>query len=207
MRVLILNNAWPAGFQATEQEIADHLKMSRTPVREAMMKLQQEELVRVVPRHGLRVLPVSADDMREIYEVLTSLEATAAGLAAQRSLSTQDLAPLVSATASMERALLAGDLDAWACADEDFHKALLALCGNRKLEAVVLNFMDRVHRARMVTLRMRAIPTASTEEHSALVDAIRRGDPEAAHNVHRSHRQRAGRELLALLARVGLNQI
>ncbi len=80
LRGIILSNEWSPGFQATEQEIADRLAMSRTPVREAMMRLQAEGLVAVVPRHGLYVLPVSSKDMQEIYEILTSLEATAAGV-------------------------------------------------------------------------------------------------------------------------------
>jgi DNA-binding GntR family transcriptional regulator len=207
LRGLILANAWAPGFQATEQEVADHLQMSRTPVREAMMRLQQEGLVSVVPRHGLKVLPVSPDDMREIYEILTSLEATAAALAAGRNLGASELAPLEAATAAMERALAADDLSAWAEADARFHEGLLDLCGNRKLKAVVLNFLDRAHRARSITLRLRPKPVTSTQEHAALVAAIRRGDAVAARDLHHAHRERAGHELLALLERLGLNQL
>lgn len=207
MRDLILSNRWPPGYQATEQEIATQLDMSRTPVREAMMRLQQDGLVSVVPRHGLRVLPVSAEDMDEIYTILTSLEATAAELAATRNLSTDDISELEASTEAMDKALSVDDLDTWAEADARFHEKLLDLCGNRKLKAVVLNFMDRAHRARMTTLRLRPKPLASTQDHIALVDAIRRGDPVAAGRIHREHRERAGKELLALLHRIGLKQL
>src|SRR5262245_49339021 len=70
----ILRNAMPTGRLFVEQELADSLRMSRTPVRETLIRLAQEGLVEVRPRHGMFVRPVSADDMREIYEVLTVLE-------------------------------------------------------------------------------------------------------------------------------------
>ena len=84
IRRRILDNAWPPGHRALEQEVALALGMSRTPVREALMRLQAEGLVEVIPRHGMRVLPVSPNDMREIYQILTALECMAAELLAQR---------------------------------------------------------------------------------------------------------------------------
>ena len=67
IRRRILDNVWAPGFQAMEQEVALELGMSRTPVREALIRLAKEGLVEVVPRRGMRVLPVSPTDMREIY--------------------------------------------------------------------------------------------------------------------------------------------
>lgn len=207
LRQLILNNKWPPGFQATEQEVASQLGMSRTPVREALMRLQQDGLVSVIPRHGMRVLPVSTADMKEIYEILTSLESTAAELAAGRGLSDEQLHGLEKATADMDHALSEDDLEGWAQADARFHEQLLELGGNQMLKSVVLNFIDRAHRVRMLTLKMRPKPVNSTREHAALVEAIRAGDREKARNIHRAHRERAGTELLALLERLGLNHL
>jgi DNA-binding GntR family transcriptional regulator len=207
IRANVLDNRWAPGFQATEQEIADQLNMSRTPVREALMRLQQERLVEVVPRHGMRVLPVSPVDMKEIYEVLTSLESTAAELAAARSLGREELRGLEESSAAMDEALKRNDLDAWAKADEAFHALLLDLCGNQLLKQMVLKTWDRAHRARMVTLRLRPKPVNSTREHRALVKAIRQGDPATAREVQRAHRERAGKELLALLQSLGLHRL
>ena len=74
IRQRILDNVWPPGHRALEQEVALALGMSRTPVREALMRLAAEGLVEVIPRHGMRVLPVSPADMQEIYQILTALE-------------------------------------------------------------------------------------------------------------------------------------
>ncbi len=207
IRANILDNRWAPGFQVTEQEVANQLSMSRTPVREALMRLQQEGLVKVIPRHGMHVLPVSPADMKEIYEVLTSLESTAAELTAARRLGSEELRPLEEASAAMDAALKRDDLDAWARADEAFHALLLDLCGNRLLKQMVLKTWDRAHRARMVTLRLRPKPVNSTREHRALVKAIRKGDPAAAREVQRAHRERAGTELLDLLQRLGLHRL
>ena len=131
IRQRILDNVWPPGHRALEQEVALALGMSRTPVREALMRLRNEGLVEVIPRHGMRVLPVSPTDMREIYQILTALECMAAELLAQRKPSDAELKPLVDASKAMDKALKADDLDAWAAADERFHAHFIELAGNR----------------------------------------------------------------------------
>lgn len=207
IRRRILDNVWSPGHHALEQELALQLGMSRTPVREALIRLENEGLIEVVPRHGMRVLPVSPDDMRDIYQILTSLEATAAELAAARRPSPDDLMPLEQASRDMIAALERDDLVAWAEADERFHRSLNALSGNRLLVAVVENVWDRAHRARMFTLQLRPKPAESTREHTEVVEAIRAGDVARARELHRAHRQRGGRELLEILERYQLKQI
>src|SRR3954453_8697126 len=82
LKEAIRENMFPPGYQGSEQEIATHLGMSRTPVHEAVIRLQEEGLVRVLPRRGVVILAISADDMREIYEVMIALESAAAELLA-----------------------------------------------------------------------------------------------------------------------------
>jgi DNA-binding GntR family transcriptional regulator len=207
MRRQILDNLWAPGYQALEQEIALQLGMSRTPVHEALIRLANEGLVEVIPRRGMRVLPVSSNDMREIYEILTALECRAAeNLAAAKPTDLQ-LKPLVAATKAMQKALGKDDLDAWAAADEDFHERLVHMAGNKMLAETVLSYWDRAHRARMFTLRLRPKPVNSTQEHMALVERLREGDPAGASKVYREHRQRAARELLGIFERFRLQQM
>ena len=207
MRRLILDNVWPPGHRALEQEAALALGVSRTPVREAIMRLRNEGLVEVVPRHGLRVLPMSPTDMREIYEILTALECMAAETLARRKPTDAELKPLLDANKAMDKALKADDLDAWAAADESFHSHFLELAGNRQLQATVLNYWDRAHRARMFTLRLRPKPVNSTKEHMQIVERLRAGDAEGAAQVTRAHRLRATTELIAIFERYRLQQL
>src|SRR3546814_4555006 len=79
-------------------------------------------------------------------------------------------------------------LEAWAAADERFHKQLLVLCGNRQLHDTVLNYWDRAHRARMFTLKLRAKPVNSTQDHLALVERLLAGDAEGAIAVNKAQR-------------------
>jgi DNA-binding GntR family transcriptional regulator len=207
IRRRILDNVWPPGHRALEQEVALALGMSRTPVREALLRLQGEGLVEVIPRHGMRVLPVSPTDMREIYQILTALECLAAEQLAARRPGDAELAPLVAATQQMDAALQADDLDAWAAADERFHAHLVDLAGNRHLQATMLNYWDRAHRARMFTLRLRPKPVKSTQEHMQMVQMLKAGDAAAAAQVTRAHRERASRELVAIFEQFKLAQL
>jgi DNA-binding GntR family transcriptional regulator len=207
IRQRILDNIWPPGHRALETEVALELGMSRTPVREALMRLSNDGLVEVIPRHGMRVLPVSPADMVEIYEILTALECMAAELLARRKPSAAELKPLVDATKAMDRALKAQDLDAWAMADERFHAQLLDLAGNRQLQATVMNYWDRAHRARMFSLRLRPTPVNSTKEHMEMVERLLAGDMDGASKVTRSHRERASKELLSIFERYKLAQL
>ncbi len=207
LKRLILDGALPAGAQMLEQEAAVRLNMSRTPVREAMVRLRQEGMVEIRPRHGMRVLPVSARDMADIYDVLTALEGIAAETIARNGVAARPLAALRSAVADMGKALEAGDLNRWAEADEHFHSQLVQLSGNSRLIQMVAQLWDQAHRARMLTLKLRPTPTNSVTEHAALVDAIASGDPVEARRIHEDHRRRAGKMLVELLERLGLTQL
>jgi DNA-binding GntR family transcriptional regulator len=195
----ILDNEYPPGYRALEPELASALGMSRTPVREALIRLQEEGLVEMVPRRGMRVLPLSPDDMLQIYQVLTSLESEAAGLLARRHPSAEDLAPLALAIAEMDAALARNDLPAWADADERFHRALLDRCGNRRLAGLAFTVFDQVHRARLASLPFRPRPWGSNRDHRALLTALRKGDEKRARALHRRHRLRAAEVLLRAL--------
>ncbi len=203
----IRTNRMPPGYQAPEPEIALRLGMSRTPVREALIRLEAEGLVELIPRRGARVLPIQADDMREIYEILTALEPDAAARLAARKPTDKELAPLERATRDMEIALEKEDLDTWAEADDRFHLALLELQGNRRLKSFVMSLYDQVHRARIVTMRMRGAPRKSTEEHREILEHLRKGDINATRRVFKEHRRRAAEELLSILEKYRLGQL
>ena len=207
LKLAILSNDLPAGFQAMEPELALRAGVSRTTIREALIRLASEGLVEMIPRRGARVLPLRADDMREIYQVFTALEPEAAASVAASKPNAKDLEPLVKATEAMEQALKDSDLDAWAAADDLFHRTLLDMNGNKRIGQFVSSLLDQVHRARMVTLRMRDVPIRSTAEHRELLGFLRSGDAENARRCFRGHRERAASELLSILEKYKLAQL
>ena len=203
----ILHARIPPGHVAPEPEIALRMGMSRTPIRETLIRLEAEGLVELIPRRGARILPISASAMREIYDILTSLEPDAAARVALARHSAETLQPLHDATSDMEAALERGDLDAWAEADERFHRQLMALTGNRRLQQIVAQLNDQAHRARIITVRLREPPVRSTVEHRAILDALLAGDGPLTRTLFREHRERAAQELLAILENLRLTQL
>ncbi len=195
----ILADRFRPGFQAFEPEIADMLQMSRTPVREALIRLESDGLIELVPRRGVRVLPVSPGDMKDIYQLLTLLEPEAAAEVAQRGVSADEMASLEQCCTAMQAALEQDDLEGWAEADDQFHRELLAMSSNRRMVEYLNILFDQAHRARMITVRLRDRPVASTKDHRDILDAIVAGDADKARQVFREHRERASRELLKLL--------
>jgi DNA-binding GntR family transcriptional regulator len=201
LRRLIFEGELAAGSNHLESELADRLKMSRTPVREAVLMLEAQGLLEVRPRKGVRIRPVSADDMREIYDVLTELESLAAENAAKAGYTTDDLAVLSETIGAMDSALLQEDREAWAAADDRFHAELVRLGRNSRIQSIVAMMADQVRRARAITLYMRPLPLRSNEDHRGVLDAIREGDAAAARRIHHAHRAHARGMITELLER------
>ena len=200
-----MENRMPPGFQAFEQDLANTLNMSRTPVREALIRLQNEGLIELKPRRGMRVLPLRPADMREIYEVLNAIECEAVSIIANRNPDLKEIACLDKAATAMEKAMEEDNLNAWAAANTQFHKSLLLLCKNQRLMNIGLNFMDQEHRLTRVTLLLRKKPIQSTKEHRNHVNMLLEGDAAKARSIYRQHRERALEELMETLNRFNLH--
>ncbi|MGS0895856.1 GntR family transcriptional regulator [Burkholderia stagnalis] len=207
LKAKILSNELPGGTQILEEALAAELNMSRTPLREALTRLENDGLIEIIPRHGVRILPLTKEDITEIYQVLSSLETTAAELIAERQPNTAEVALLRDAVTQMDIALKADDLTGWADADELFHKRLVELSGNRRLAAAALMLFDQSHRVRMFTLKLRDKPTGSVKNHGQLVDAIAKHDVDKVHRVHSEQRGRAIDTLLGLLSKVNVHRL
>ena len=207
LRRLIFVGELSAGSDHLETELAVRLQMSRTPVREAALALEAQGLLEVRPRKGVRILPVSTDDMREIYDVLTELESLAAENAAKAGYTSADLRPLAATIEAMDAALAKNDLQAWAQADDQFHTELVRLGGNSRIMSIVAMMADQVRRARATTLYIRPWPSKSNEDHRGVLEAIRSGDAESARRIHRAHRAEAKMVLTDLLERYRLYKL
>lgn len=199
LRRRIFNGDLPAGSDHLESELADQLNMSRTPVREAVLMLESQGLLELRPRKGVRILPVSPEDMSEIYDVLTELESLAAERAAQAGYSSDDLRGLAQAIDDMDVALAKSDLEGWAAADDQFHSELVRIGGNSRIMAIAAMMIDQVRRARNTTLYMRPVPTKSNDDHRNVLAAIVEGDAETARSIHRKHREHAKQIIIDLL--------
>ena len=204
LRHKIIHCELPPGYKALEDELASQLGMSRTPVREALIRLEKEGFVEIIPRRGIRVTLLTTQDIYEISDVLSCLECEAAEKLALRKPGPDEVKHLECSIAAMDVALERDDMQAWSAADYDFHCALIDMCGNRHLAEVARNFLDRAHRFRLLTLPYRNKPIYSNVNHAAVVEAVRRGDAETASEIHKQHKRRWRRELSGILERANL---
>lgn len=207
IRSLIFSGELAAGTDHLESELAERLGMSRTPVREATLMLAQQGLLEVRPRKGVRISALSVKDMEEVYAVLTELESLAAEDAARAGYSKGELVMLKAAIDRMDEAIAGQNLEEWAKADDIFHSELVRLGGNSRIQSIVAMMSDQVKRARSITLYIRPLPVKSNEDHRAVYEAVERGDPEAAREIHKRHRSQARELLVGLLKRHRLNSL
>ncbi|MBO6757495.1 MAG: GntR family transcriptional regulator [Roseibium sp.] len=203
----ILTAALPPGFQAPEPDIAVRLGMSRTPVREALIRLESEGLVDLIPRRGAKVLGLGQDDLVEIHEMLAALEAIAAREAAGRGLSGPAANDLRESLSAMSTARAGGDMSTWAHLDNTFHRQLVACHANTRLARVTSQLLDQLHRGRMVLLRMNKAPERPEADHETLLAAVLDGDGPLAEDIARRHRLDSLDVLTGLLRDCGLTVI
>ena len=203
----ILDNDIPGGAHVLEEELAQTLGMSRTPIREALVQLEKDGLIELVPRRGMRVLALSPDDIRHVYDLLQCLESHAAALAAGHRNHRRIAAKLGTLIAGMRAALDADDLRGWAEVNERFHRTLVDSCGNPRLAQMAYTLLDQSHRVRTFTMHLRARPVRSTDNHAATVDAIRNGDAERAANIHQAHKSEWIVEMDRLMAEFNIKML
>ena len=186
----VLTGAFPGGELISEGEVASALGMSRTPVREAFLRLEAEGLLRLYPQRGALVVPVSAEEARAVIEARLLLEQFAAGKLVGRG-------PAVCA-AVFER--LSGELqrqrDAAAKpdwqefldADRAFHQITIEESGNRILSDFYSSLRDRQTRMiRDSMMRDRQRMTTIMDEHRVIAEALRDGDLDGARNTVQTH--------------------
>jgi len=203
----IISNRYPGGSHILEEQLAADLGISRTPLKEALVNLQAEGLVRMIPRRGVLVVPLTATDVIEIYTVLEALEDLAVRLIGDREDNRADIKVLQDDVAVMQTSLRQDDLDRWAVADEHFHAQLVAASGNSRLIRAAQTLLTQSQRFRLFTLRLRERPVKSTRNHADLVKALKAGDVERARKIHAAQKVGWRDDMLALLAKFKITQI
>jgi DNA-binding GntR family transcriptional regulator len=174
------------GEAISEKDIAARFGVSRTPVREALLRLKDENLVEIVPQSGTFVARISVPELVEAIVVRTSLEGTMARLAAERG----DAAGLDAVEETLERqeiASSAGDREAFHQADEDFHSAIAEAAGHPRVWGLVQTVKIQLDRYRRLTLPVPGRMATVIAEHRPILAALRARDPERAAAAMASH--------------------
>lgn len=202
LRYRILTGRLAPGTTLLETELAALLSLSRTPVREAAIRLAEEGLIDVRPRHGITVRSLTLNDVRDILDVLSALEIRAVELVARRGLTPAERDQLTQLLDRMERTTRADDIAQWSDLDDDFHSTIALMCRNDRLISTLDEYWAQQYRPRMMIVPLRPKPTQSNIEHRQIVDALIAGDADAARLAQQNHRARADRQQLDLLREV-----
>ncbi len=206
VKAMILHGAIAPNAQIDEMAVAARLGVSRTPVREALLRLENEGLLEIERGRGIVVRALSSVDMREIYQAVTGMEVMAVFLLAAARPAKDGLEPLAAALKRMDTARRRADLELWGEADEEFHRALLVSCGNSRILRIGLQFRDLAQRAHFVAIRLQALEylARSAEAHRKLVALICAGEADKAANAHFRQRQRGEDALIAAVEKFRL---
>jgi len=196
LRRAIISGELPPGTRLVERELAAQLGVSRTPVREAFRKLEQEGLVGQVGRRNLVVRQVSREEAREILAIRASLEGLAAELAATNA-KPEHLQTLHGLLAEMDAAHLADDRGRLADLNAEFHGTLYAAAGSRRLTEMVGGLREQVVKFAERGYEIPGRAAEAVREHRRIVAAIAAHEPETAAREARDHVRRSEANLLA----------
>lgn len=199
LRSAILSSVLAPESVWSDRELCENFNLSRTPVREALLRLQAQGLVQIVPRRGTRILSLNTNDVREINQLSKALELSAALLIAKDPGNPTALADISTAVEKMEDALQQNNLEQWAIADAKFHDLIVEHCGNKRIAEVYRSQRGLTDRARHFTLRLRPLPIQSTQEHREMYEAMREQDLIKLEHLYRQHWDRTTEEIIRII--------
>jgi GntR family transcriptional regulator of vanillate catabolism len=216
LRDMVLSGELTAGERIVEVPFAAQLGVSRTPLRLALMELEQEGLLERLPTRGYRVRAFTLDDIANAIDVRGVLEGMAARLVAERGLCGEALAPLARAVAEGRQLLdvaeqlgVTFDAEAWRAANARFHEALMVAANNRAL-ASALEHNNKIPLAAPGALSLPTTPFGmevalvrrAQEDHEDLLAALSRGEGARAEAILREHAYRSRENKRILIAQL-----
>ena len=188
LRRSILDGELPPGHRLRSDVLANDLNVSRTPVREALRKLETEGLVDA-SRSGLVVRQSTEEDLIEIFYLREALEGMAARLAAENA-TRAEIDELHALFEDMEAVAARGDIALVRKLTGEFHLLVCRASHNKRLIQSLQGLLDHVRQAQSSTLYMPGRPADALKEHRALLRAIEKRDPDLAETLARQHRRK-----------------
>lgn len=186
LRQAILTGKLQPGDRLVERELAEQLGVSRTPVREALRKLELENLVTHIPRKGVVVSEISKKDVIEIFDIRASLEGLASSLAAEKA-TKEDLQGLCELLEQMDAAENERDNEELSELHDHFHKQLFAIADSPRLIQMINSLSDYINRFTKAGYSIPGRRGAAQQEHKDLLECLEAKDPERAKTIAEKH--------------------
>jgi len=186
LREAIISGELKPGERLMEVQLAEKIGVSRTPVREAIRKLELEGLVEMLPRKGAHVSEITDKDIMDVLEVRTSLDGLATSLAAYR-MSSDELKSLNNVLAHLTGFIEKENLQGSIKRDVEFHEIIYRSSRNDKLIQISNNLREQVQRFRVIYLKDYSSPKALIQEHINIIEALTAKDTMAAQKAAETH--------------------
>ncbi|MDY3983784.1 MAG: GntR family transcriptional regulator [Veillonellaceae bacterium] len=196
LREAIRDGVLKPGERLMEIPLAEELGVSRTPIREAIRKLEQEGFVVMVPRRGAYVADISLKDITQVFEIRSALEELAAGLAAER-ITPDETEKLERLLVEIGNDMEQHNMDKIVETDINFHEVLYKASRNDRLVEILNNLREQTSRFRAMSMNQPGRLIKTWEEHRLLVEAITSGNAKKAREVARLHMEHSEHTLLA----------
>ena len=197
IRMAIVTQKILPGTPITAAAFAEKLGMSRTPVREAIVRLAQEDLLRIIPRKGAFVRVFTSEQVRHNYEIAEALEGMIVFLATPR-VTPKAIVEMEKQVEGMERALKRHDIETWVRLDEEFHQGLNSFCDNEYLVRNRAAIQSQILRTRLLRVPSWVDKDKSNRDHRAILEAVKNRDPKAARDAMNAHWERIREEFVRL---------
>ena len=186
LRQAILRGELKPGERLMEIQLANKLGVSRTPIREAMRKLELDGLVIMTPRKGAEVADITEKSLRDVLEVRKALEMLSVELACEH-VTKEEIKKLREAASQFSEVLSSEDVTMIAEADEHFHDLINLATGNQKLIVILSNLREQMYRYRVEYLKDSGKFPQLVSEHEMLIEAIEKKDRLRASQVIGQH--------------------
>jgi len=196
----ILDLSYSPGEQLQLEELASDLGTSRTPAREAILRLEKDGLIQIMPRVGLFVTGITVQDLDELYELRELLESRAVERATVN-MTEEDLAHLDLILETSVKAISNDDDEKFLQTEIEFHSFLYECSGNRRLVAMMETLRDLTYRWRVLSIRSKDSIPETLKEHQKITQALHRKDSEMAGGLMREHIRAARDRIKEILER------
>lgn len=187
-----------AGLRLQEDQLARGLGVSRTPVREAIHKLEKDGLVKIIPRKGAFVRTISSRDVREIFDIRGALESLVVRSSFSR-LDQNKLMGIQSRLDACEELLNNGELDSFIQLDEEFHSFLIRASGNQRLIEIMDNLNNQIQLARLKSFSVPGRAMRALEEHKRIVQALLSENEEESERLILNHSENAKQNIICFV--------
>jgi len=201
----ILEGNIEPGTILSEIKLAEQLKVSRTPIREAIKCLNTERFVKTIPGYGTVVKNISVKDLKEILQIRGSLEGLAASLAIEK-ITEKEIEKLSKLIAEMEICSDKKDIDNFSKYSQKFQKLIVNISGNDQLIRIRNNLSDQTIRYRIRSLSSPKRLKHSLKEHQDIFEAIKNKDSEKVEKLSKIHTENVFKNILAHIKNIHNNK-